>query len=273
MKLFFTAYILLHNIILFFLNTNSEEVKKGNSMKLKNYFEDSIKVKKWIIQANFNGFASASNFFVNSTLAANDSLSQLYTNYRKYADAFRFGFSSGGSIGFMPNKHFMIELGAQYTEFSSLEKPVNYNDLPNDFNSPSDVFPIPVMPNTEGIIFASNFKMLQMPLLFTFNWNWGKSNIHISAGPLFSYTMSFKGYVVYNYDAIHFTSNIDNSGVQPFGIGILFKGLYSYQILPNFSLYAGPTFQYRFNSLFDKTYLIRQYPYFIGLETGVRVHF
>lgn len=275
MKVLLSVYLIFHYIILTFFNTNDTEVlTQGNSINVENNFEDSIQLKKWLIAANFNGFAAASGFMVNSTSNVNDSIALLYSDYRKYADVFRFGFSAGGTIGFKPIKYITIEIGAQYTEFTSLEKPVSYNDFPIDSNAPQDIFPIPVMPNFEGIIFASNFKMLQIPLLFSFNWSWGKSAIYVSAGPTFSYTTSYKGYVVSpGFAALQFATNADSSGVQRFGIGIQSKILYSYLILPNFSLYAGPTFQYRFNSLYDKMYLIRQYPYFIGLETGVRFHF
>lgn len=275
MNLLISINLLFHYIILTFFSTyNTEVLLESNSKKIKNDFVDSSHVKKWVITANFNGFAAASSFENNPNITDSATLSNTYANYRNYYNTPRFGFSAGGSISFSPIKYLTIELGFQYAEFTSLEKPQGYPNNSVDSLAPSDPFPLNVSSINEGQVFASNFKMLQIPLLFTFNWNRGKSGIHISAGPTFSYTSSFKGYVVsHSYASLQFSTNADSSEIQRFGIGIQVKVLYSYQILPNFSLYAGPSFQYRFNSLYDEMYLIRQHPYFIGLETGVRVHF
>lgn len=251
-----------------------DNVTDTPKVKSKLGFLDPNRTKKWFVSAWFNGFAAMSMFENNPNIIDSAILSNKYANYRTYYNTPRFGFSAGGAIGFSPIKYLTIELGLQYTEFTSLEKPAGYPNQPFDSLAPADPFPIFVSTFNEGQVYASNFKMLQIPLLITFNWSWGKSAIHVSAGPTFSYTTSYKGFVVSpGYAALQFATNVDSSGVQRIGIGIQSKVLYSYQILPNFSLFAGPTFQYRFNSLFDKMYLIRQYPYFIGLETGVRFHF
>lgn len=251
-----------------------DSVTDTPKVKSKLRFLDPNRTKKWFISAWFNGFAAMSMFENNPNIIDSVILSNKYANYRTYYNTPRFGFSAGGSIGFSPIKYLTIELGVQYAEFTSLEKPQGYPNNPIDNMAPPDPFPLNVSSINEGQVYASNFKMLQIPLLFTFHWNWGKSGIHISAGPIFSYTTSYKGYAVSpSYVSLQFATNADSSGVQRFGIGIQSKVLYSYQILPNFSLFTGPTFQYRFNSLYDKMYLIRQYPYFIGLETGLRVNF
>lgn len=245
-------------------------------VKTQSRFLDPNRTNKWVVSAWFSGFAAGSRFEHNPDTAGNLNIlsAQNYANYRNYYNILRFGFSAGGSVGYTPIQYLTIELGLQYTEFTSLEKPVGYPNQPIDSLAPADPYPINVSTVNEGQVIATNFKMLQIPLLFTFNWNWGKSAIHVSAGATFSYTTAFKGYEVSSiFNQLTYNTKADSSSVERFGIGLLSKLLYSYQILPNFSLYAGPTFQYRFNSLFNNAYIIRQYPYFIGLETGLRVHF
>lgn len=245
-------------------------------VKSKTRFFDPHRNKKWFISGLFYGYAAGNRFTENANLT--DPLlteaSQAYTKFRNYFDTYRFGFSAGGSVGFTPIKYLTIELGIQYIEFSVLEKPLGYPEQLTDSLAPQDPFPFYISMKNQGKVFASNFKMIQVPLLFTFNWNWKNSGIHVSAGPTFSYTTSFMGYELLDEkNGIVNQENIDSSRVQRLGIGLQTKLLYSQQILPNFSLYAGPVFQYRFTSMFDNDYFIRQNPFFIGLETGLRFHF
>ena len=242
------------------------------NVKSKFTLNDPNRTKKWFVSAYFNGFATGSRF-TDNPLDTVTVKSGEYVQYRSYIDKPRFGFTAGGSVGYSPIKYLSIELGFQYTEFTSLEKPLGYPDN-NDPNIPKDPYPFYLSSYSEGQVFASNFQMLQIPLLFTFNWNWNKSFIHVTTGPVLSYTSLFKGYEVTNQlKSLVIAPSYSSEFVENWGIGIQSKLLYSYQILPNFSLYAGPTFQYRFNSVFNNAYIIRQNPYFIGLETGLRVHF
>ncbi len=250
----------------------NQQIVDSANVKNKLSLKDHNHSKKWFISAYFNGFAAGSRFTDNpldtTTIKSNE-----YIQYRSYIDKPRFGYTVGGSVGYSPIKYLSIELGFQYTEFSSLEKPLGYPDI-NDPNIPKDPYPFYLSSYSEGQVFASNYQMLQIPLLFTFNWNWNKSFIHVTTGPVLSYTSLFKGYEVTNQlKSLLVAPNYTSEFVENWGIGIQSKLLYSYQILPNFSLYAGPTFQYRFNSVFNNAYIIRQNPYFIGLETGLRFHF
>ncbi|MCX7743465.1 MAG: hypothetical protein N2167_02765 [Flavobacteriales bacterium] len=257
-------------------NDEVEFITDTPKINVKSRFWDPNRTKKWFVSAWFNGFAAGSVFEQNPTLTDTGLVnkSENYADYRNYYNTLRFGFSAGGSIGFMPITYLTIELGFQYTEFTTLEKPLGYPNQGGAGSTPTDVFPLTVLPSPEAQVYASNFKLLQIPLLFTFHANFGKSAMHLSAGPIFSYTNSFKGYTLFNsYNSLHFSTQVDSSNVQRLGIGFQSKLLYSYLILPNFSLYAGPTFQYRFNSLFVNSYIIRQKPYFIGVETGLRFHF
>lgn len=245
-------------------------------VKSKTKFFDPYRNKKWFISGLFYGYAAGNRFAENTdhTDPLLAEASQAYTKFRNYYDTYRFGFSAGGSIGFTPIKYLSIEIGVQYTEFTALEKPLGYPEQLSDSLAPQDPFPFYISKNNQGKIFSSNFKLIQFPLLFTFNWNWKNSGIHVSAGPTFSYTNSFVGYELMDgKNGIINQTEIDSSRIQRFGISLQTKLLYSQQILPNFSLYAGPTFQYRFTSIFDNDYFIRQNPFFIGLETGLRFHF
>lgn len=246
------------------------------TVKSKTKFFDPHRNKKWFISGLFYGYAAGNRFAENTDLT--DPLlaaaSQAYTKFRNYYDTYRFGFSAGGSIGFTPIKYLSIEIGVQYNEFTALEKPLGYPQQLTDSLAPQDPFPFYISKKNQGKIFSSNFKLIQFPLLFTFNWNWKNSGIHVSAGPTFIYTTSFVGYELMDgKNGIINQTEIDSSRIQRFGISLQTKLLYSQQILPNFSLYAGPTFQYRFTSMFDNDYFIRQNPFFIGLETGLRFHF
>lgn len=248
------------------------ELRDTSTKKLQSFL-DPNREKKWFVSASFTGFAVKSRFEENDISSPLSGASEPYAEYREYYDTYLFGFSVGTTIGYRPIKYFSIETGVSYTDFTSYEKPVGYPIQSTSPDAPADTFPIYIVTVDKHKTYPNRFQTIQFPLLFSGIWPLGKSAFHITAGPAFSYTTGFRGYQVEHTGGLSWVDKIESSQVQRFGVVLMGKLTYSYQILPNFSIYAGPAFQYRFNSLFGEKYIIRQKPYFVGAEAGLFVHF
>jgi hypothetical protein len=123
--------------------------------------------------------------------------------------------------------------------------------------------------------FDISFSSLEVPVQFYYTLNRKKMYYQANAGVAYSYLFKTRSLVFDESDSLNVqeTDDAKNDRLRQHNI-LLMGGInVGYRISKRWSCYMGPVFRYSLNSIYSKDYIIRQQPYYLGLETGVRFSF
>jgi hypothetical protein len=233
----------------------------------------------WSVGAWFRAGATMSRFEEETNAPISQQVSKNYASYRDTNDRFQLSYAAGLSFRYAPVKFLAIETGIGYSRITSNE-PILDNTtyaledsfFPDTTNS--------VVNGTSSVpptgIYKSNrneYSFLTIPLHVYYQNKWKWIGVEAGGGVSFDIPVQTRSYEISgtgNTMVLH--SDVASSQLNPVGVS-LDLNLNAVFHVNRLSFYAGPVFRYQVNSLYRSTYFIRQQPYFIGGETGVRVNF
>lgn len=123
--------------------------------------------------------------------------------------------------------------------------------------------------------FDISFSSLEIPVQVYYTLEHKKMFYQVTAGAAYSYLFKTRSLVFNVNDSlnIHETDDAGNKRLQQHNV-LLIGGLHAgYRFNKRWSVYMGPVFRYSLNSIYSKDYIIRQQPYYIGIEMGLKFSF
>jgi len=208
------------------------------------------------------------------TSKQNDSTSQGYYSARKETDQFIFSYSAGLQFRYSPVKFLTVETGIGFTHYESNQIIVNGGASSSSMTT--DLL------DTVITLFASaptskeyrnTYDYISIPLKVYYQKRWKWTSIEAGGGVIFDIPVHTEAYVADENSGYSYLRNtVKDSRLNMFGIQVSANVNMVFHV-KKFSLFVGPTFKYRLNSMFDENYIIQQRPYFIGGQLGVRYNF
>ena len=123
--------------------------------------------------------------------------------------------------------------------------------------------------------FDISFSSLEVPLQVGYTVHHKKMCYQFTAGVSYAYLFQTKSLVFDPKDSlnVHETDDAGNNRLNQHSILLLGGINVGYQFSKRWSCYAGPVYRYSLNSIYSNDYIIRQQPYYLGLELGVKYSF
>jgi hypothetical protein len=239
-----------------------------------------VKQQKWGVMAVFTPQVVSSVYNANSD--ATLSWMKKYISNKEQQDKAQYSWNFGAKIFYHLNQHWLINTGILYSKIQ-FEEIKLVNKLRKDTSS---VFPTGQDPygnlefaDQQNLVvevaqnsFDISFSSLEIPLQLTFQTKHKKMLYQISAGASYSYLIATRSLVFNLNDSLNVqeTNDASNSRLTRHSLLILAGGAVGYQINSNLSAFAGPVFRYSLNSIYSKDYIIKQRPYYLGMEFGLK---
>jgi len=205
----------------------------------------------------------------------NDSNSSTYTQARNQNDIFLFSYSAGLQFRYSPIKNLAIEAGIGFTHYTSNQVVMDANismsstDLENYPDTAITLFNT----NTISKNYSNVYEYISIPIKLYYQNKWKWIGVEAGGGVIFDIPVHTKSYVANeNNGYSYYESTIDNSRLNKFGVQVSANANVVFHF-KKIGIFAGPTFKYRVNSMFDDNYIIKQHNYFIGGTIGVRYNF
>jgi hypothetical protein len=219
--------------------------------------------------------------FFNSAYSANSSADlawyKEYYEHRKTSDKARFSYNAGMKLEYTPWKHFGFGAGLMYSviqfqELQFVKDPEPRKVTTSGWGTSADKLAAdPIDRNRFDISFAS----LEVPL--TVNYNAGNKRFgwQVSTGITYSYLVRAQSLIFEPGDSSTVTETNDagNSRLQQHRFSFIAGSYGIVKFSRHFGIYLGPVYRYSFGSLYNEDYVIRQKPWFIGAETGLKFSF
>ncbi len=235
---------------------------------------NSHQTGRWSIGI-YSDLGVSKNIFINNK----DSAGFGYTNARQLTDKFLFSYSAGIQFRYSPVKWLAIETGIGFTHYESNQLLSNAgfswttsgnNNDPDTALTLSSVDPQSAFGPYE---YQNVYDYISIPIKVYYQKKWNWTGIEAGGGIIFDLPVNTHSYVAdENSNMSYLRHEVKTSRLNVFGIQAS-ANIHLVFHIKKFGLFAGPTFKYRMNSMFDKNYITRQHNYFIGGEMGLRYHF
>jgi hypothetical protein len=217
---------------------------------------------------------SKSSFY--TTVPSDSTAKGSYTSARSSADKFLFSYSAGLQFRYSPIRCFGIETGVGFTHYESYQVIANGGTSPGsimDQNEPDTVLSFDSFNGPSLKEYYNTYDYISIPVKIYYQNKWKWVGIEAGGGVIFDIPVNTKSYAAdENTGESYLKKDLGGSRLNKFGIQAVGNLNVVFHI-GNFSLFAGPTFKYRLNSMFDDHYIMQQRPYFIGVQIGVRYNF
>jgi hypothetical protein len=228
----------------------------------------------WSISALFT--PQLFNSVYNANSSANLSWMKQYLENRQQNDRALYSYNTGLKLERKVSDHFSVSAGVLYStvKFEEIRKVSTVIIKPNErvgMAASGEDTSVEVTRNSFDISFHS----MEVPVQV--NYTLRKKNIYYQAtvGASYSYLFKTRSLVFDETDSLNVreTNDSKNNRLQQHSLMLLGGIHVGVQLSKHLSLYAGPVFRYSVNSLYSKDYIIRQQPYFVGAETGIKYSF
>lgn len=263
--------------------TQQSDISKYKNSKKKDQTKDNKKVNnyvKYTKETDINneeakykiGFMAGIDYG-NFTLKGGN---ELYTDVRKNQELFRpTSFHSGITFSYMIDEHWYIQTNGIFANQAmniAYNKKVVKPDTTRDALGNITKIENKVLFNVDTTAHYA-FSTLEIPLMIGYRFGDKRWTFHAMAGPEWSLIISKRGSML-SANSMKVES-IENNNIptvkQIWGMWLALGG--SYQISHQYSLTIEPIFRYKFNSIFNSNYPVKQYNYATGINFGIRYHF
>lgn len=123
--------------------------------------------------------------------------------------------------------------------------------------------------------FDISFSSLEVPVQVYYTYTYKKMFYQATVGMAYSYLFKTRSLVFDASDSLNVqeTDDAKNDRLRQHNLLLMAGANVGYRMNKRWSCYMGPVFRYSLNSIYSKDYIIRQQPYYLGLETGIRISF
>lgn len=198
-----------------------------------------------------------------------------YTNARSSADKFVFSYSAGIQFRYSPTRFLALETGIGFTHYESYQITTNGGVSPSSLVDQFEMDTVISLASYSSSYQESYnvYDYISIPLKLYYQKNWRVLGLEAGGGIIFDFPVNTKTYVANENTGISYLKKeVNGSRLNLFGIQAV-ANINLVCHIKEFSIFGGPTFKYRLNSMFDDSYIMQQRPYFIGGQIGVRYNF
>ncbi len=250
---------------------NSEQNK--NNKKVNNYVKYTKETDINNEESKFKIGIMSGIDYGNFTLKGGN---EIYKDVRKNQELFRpTSFHSGITFSYMINEHWYIQANGVFANQAmnvaynkKIVKPDTTRDALGNITKIENKVLFNVDTNTHYA-----FSTFEIPLMIGYRFGDKRWTFHAMAGPEWSLILSKRGGML-SASSMKVES-IENNNIptvkQIWGMWLAMGG--SYQMSHQYSITVEPIFRYKFNSIFNSTYPVKQYNYATGINLGIRYHF
>lgn len=229
----------------------------------------------WSIAGVFTPQLMNSVYNVNSD--ATLSWMQKYLRNREQNDKAQYSFNAGIRVEKTFNKHWSVSTGVLYSmvKFEEIKLVnavvIDTAVVENLAQAAKTSRVVEVTQNRFDISFSS----LEVPLQAAYRLQYQKMYYQVTAGMSYAYLFRTTSLVFDQQDSLNVqeTNDAGNSRLNQHSLLLLGGINVGYEFSKRWSCYAGPVYRYSLNSLYSKDYIIRQQPYYLGVELGVKYSF
>jgi hypothetical protein len=219
----------------------------------------------------YTQIGASKSIFINN----NDSSGTGYANIRTSTDQFLFSYSAGLNVRYSPVQFLAIETGIGFTHFESNQIVTNGGAASLSIQEFADLDTAITLLSSNGNSkeYHNIYDYITIPLKVYYQKKWKWTGMEVGAGVVFDIPVNTSSYTAdENTGLSYLRKDIQDARLNMFGVqGSL--NLHMVFHAKKFSFFAGPVFKYRFNSMFNEDYIIKQHNYFIGAEIGGRYNF
>ncbi len=212
-----------------------------------------------------------------TTVPVDSTFKGSYTGIRSSTDKFMFSFSTGLQFRYSPVKFLSLETGIGFTRMQSYQILLGGGtsaSLVGPTYDPDTAFSISAYsgnPATKEFYNIYDYVSIPIKIFYQKRWSW--IGFEGGGGVIFDIPVNTYSYAADENSGISYlTKTVNNSRLNMFGIQVAANINVVFHI-KKFSVFGGPTFKYRLNSMFDNQYIMQQRPYFIGGQIGARYNF
>ncbi len=231
---------------------------------------------KWAVQVFFTPQLFNSVYSANSD--ADLSWMKDYLSNKEENDKARYSFYTGVMMERFISEKFSVSAGVAY-QMIKFEEIKVVNTVP-----PVETLKLNTMAmlDEQGLIkqvdrnrFDISFSSLEFPLQFSYMLPLKKWGIKFSAGASYSYLFNTRSLVFDKEDSLNVAEINDASNERLQQHNIFVSGGVSclYRLTNRWEIGAGPVYRQAVYSLYSDDYVIRQKPYFIGMDAIIRYRF
>jgi hypothetical protein len=236
---------------------------------------DAGKHSYWSVMGVFT--PQLMNSVYNANSDATLSWMRKYLQNREQNDKAQYSFNAGVRIEKTINKHWSISTGIMYSMVKFEEiKLVNAVVIDTVFaeNLAQTAKVSKVVEVTQNR-FDISFSSLEVPLQAAYRLQRNKMFYQVNAGISYAYLFRTTSLVFDQTDSLNVkeTNDAGNSRLNQHSLLLLAGINVGYEFSKRWSCYAGPVYRYSLNSIYSKDYIIRQQPYYLGIELGVKYSF
>lgn len=236
---------------------------------------------RWSIAAYFTPQLVSSVYSANSD--ANLSWFKQYYDNKRINDQARFSYNAGMRAERTLSRHVVAGAGlnVSVTRFQELE--IMKQAVV------TEKFDTLYMPNSMTVTksinsrvkeydrnrFDISFTSLELPVTIGYRVSHQRLSCQLNAGVSYSYLLATRSLVFVPSDTLNAreTNDAGNARLQRHQVMLLAGMNIGIDITKRWTLYTGPVFRYSMTSLYSKDYVLRQNPYYLGLETGLKFSF
>ena len=219
----------------------------------------------------YTQIGASKSIFINN----NDSSGTGYANIRTSTDQFLFSYSAGLNVRYSPVQFLAIETGIGFTHFESNQIIANGGAASLSIQEFADLDTAITLLSSNGNSkeYHNIYDYITIPLKVYYQKKWKWTGMEVGAGVVFDIPVNTSSYTAdENTGLSYLRKDVQDARLNMFGAqGSL--NLHMVFHAKKFSFFAGPVFKYRFNSMFNEDYIIKQHNYFIGAEIGGRYNF
>lgn len=231
----------------------------------------------WSVSAVFT--PQIMNSVYNANSDATLSWMKKYIENREQNDKALYSFNAGIRMARHIGPHWSISGGLLYSKVQFEEIRIVNTIIPdstgNDFGNLTAADKNNRITQAEQNSFDISFTSLEFPVQVSYQFQRNNIYCQLSAGVAYSYLFQTRSLVFDPSDSLNVqeTDDAGNNRLNQHSV-LLMGGInIGYQLSPKWSLFAGPVYRYSIHSIYSKDYIIRQQPYYLGLELGVKYSF
>ncbi|MES2560382.1 MAG: outer membrane beta-barrel protein [Bacteroidota bacterium] len=217
------------------------------------------------------------NSVYNANSDATLSWMKKYLENREQNDKALYSFNAGIKVERVLSKHWSVSAGLLYS-MVKFEEIKLLNTVVTDtskFVSLAEADKAKKVVQVDQTRFDISFSSLEVPMQVGYRLQRKKMYYQLTAGMSYAYLFQTRSLVFDQKDSlnVHETDDAGNNRLTRHSLLVLGGINVGYEFSKRLSCYAGPVYRYSLNSIYSKDYIIRQQPYYLGLEMGIKYYF
>lgn len=248
-----------------------------SATKEVNVSPELVRNSYWSVSAVFT--PQLMNSVYNTNSDATLSWMKKYIENREQNDKALYSFNTGIKVAGHFGNHWSMSGGVLFSKVQFEEIRIVNTIIPdstgNEFGNLTAADKNNRITQVDQNSFDISFTSLEFPVQVAYQLQRNKMYCQLSAGVAYSYLFRTRSLVFDPSDSLNVqeTDDAGNKRLNQHSLLLMGGVTIGYQIANKWSLFAGPVYRHSLHSIYSQDYIIRQQPYYLGIEFGVKYSF